>query len=181
MFNEECRACSTPTMCCAPSRRTLPAGTPACSHRRPWSDTSLTSYTALARSAKVTTHLPALTARFAADRLLALAQAQGDAPRDVPEVLFVCVQNAGRSQMAAALLNHRAAGKVHVRSAGSAPAEAIHPTVLDAMTEVGIDLREEFPKPFDRRRRAGRGRRHHHGLRGRLPDLPRQAVRGLDP
>lgn len=106
------------------------------------------SYTALARSAKVTTHLPALTARFAADRLLALAQAQGDAPRDVPEVLFVCVQNAGRSQMAAALLNHRAAGKVHVRSAGSAPAEAIHPTVLDAMTEVGIELREEFPKPL---------------------------------
>src|SRR5699024_7276973 len=106
------------------------------------------SYTALARTAKVTTHLPALTARFAADRLTALAQAKGAAPHDVPEVLFVCVQNAGRSQMAASLLNRRAAGRVHVRSAGSAPAEAIHPAVVAAMAEVDIDLAEEFPKPL---------------------------------
>lgn len=106
------------------------------------------SYTALARTAKVTTHLPALTARFAADRLTALAQAKGAAPHDVPEVLFVCVQNAGRSQMAASLLSRRAAGRVHVRSAGSAPAEAIHPAVVAAMAEVDIDLAEEFPKPL---------------------------------
>ncbi len=106
------------------------------------------SYAALARSAKVTAHLPTLAARFAADRLTALAQSKGAAPHDVPEVLFVCVQNAGRSQMAAALLNRRAAGRVHVRSAGSAPAETIHPAVLAAMAEVDIDLGQEFPKPL---------------------------------
>jgi arsenate reductase (thioredoxin) len=58
-----------------------------------------------------------------------------------PEVLFVCVHNAGRSQMAAALLAHHAAGRVVVRSAGSAPADDLNPAVVDAMSEVGIDLR----------------------------------------
>ncbi|NMR19728.1 arsenate reductase ArsC [Cellulomonas fimi] len=106
------------------------------------------SYTALARTAKITTHLPALTAKFARDRLVALAQAKGAEPRDVPEVLFVCVQNAGRSQMAAALLDHRAAGRVHVRSAGSMPAEAVHPGAVDVMTELGIDMSTAFPKPL---------------------------------
>jgi protein-tyrosine-phosphatase len=66
----------------------------------------------------------------------------------VPEVLFVCVHNAGRSQMAAALMRHRSAGKVHVRSAGSDPAEQINPAVVEAMAELGIDLHEEFPKPL---------------------------------
>ena len=65
-----------------------------------------------------------------------------------PEVLFVCVHNAGRSQMAAGLLNHRAEGKVRVRSAGSDPAETINPTVVEAMAELGIDLSEEVPKPI---------------------------------
>ena len=64
------------------------------------------------------------------------------------EVLFVCVQNAGRSQMAAALLDHHAAGAVQVRSAGSAPGERIHPNVVAAMDELGIDLSKEFPKPL---------------------------------
>jgi protein-tyrosine-phosphatase len=67
---------------------------------------------------------------------------------DRPEVLFVCVHNAGRSQMAAALLDHHAQGSVVVRSAGSAPAETINPAVLDVMDEVGIDLTKEFPKPL---------------------------------
>jgi arsenate reductase len=67
---------------------------------------------------------------------------------EVPEVLFVCVHNAGRSQMAAGLMNHRAQGKVHVRSAGSDPAEEINPAVVQAMAELGIDLGEEFPKPL---------------------------------
>jgi arsenate reductase len=67
---------------------------------------------------------------------------------DVPEVLFVCVQNAGRSQMAAGLLSHRAQGRVHVRSAGSDPAEEVSPVVVEAMAELGIDLRHEFPKPL---------------------------------
>jgi len=66
----------------------------------------------------------------------------------VPEVLFVCVHNAGRSQMAAALLDHYAAGRVHVRSAGSTPADQINPTVIAVMDEVGIDLSKGFPKPL---------------------------------
>jgi protein-tyrosine-phosphatase len=65
-----------------------------------------------------------------------------------PEVLFVCVHNAGRSQMAAALLHHHAAGRVHVRSAGSAPADSINPAVVAAMEEIGIDLSQELPKPL---------------------------------
>lgn len=66
--------------------------------------------------------------------------------RVVPEVLFVCVHNAGRSQMAAALLDHHAHGRVRVRSAGSAPAHEINPAVLAVMNEVGIDLSEAVPK-----------------------------------
>ncbi|WP_027930295.1 arsenate reductase ArsC [Amycolatopsis thermoflava] len=65
-----------------------------------------------------------------------------------PEVLFVCVHNAGRSQMAAALLDHHAAGRVTVRSAGSAPADTIIPAVVEAMREIGLDLSKEFPKPL---------------------------------
>ncbi|AIJ23163.1 arsenate reductase ArsC [Amycolatopsis methanolica] len=65
-----------------------------------------------------------------------------------PEVLFVCVHNAGRSQMAAALLGHHAAGRVTVRSAGSAPADTINPAVVEAMREIGLDLSKEFPKPL---------------------------------
>jgi protein-tyrosine-phosphatase len=63
-----------------------------------------------------------------------------------PEVLFVCVHNAGRSQMAAALLDHHAAGRVTVRSAGSAPGDAINPAVAEAMAEIGLDLSREYPK-----------------------------------
>jgi protein-tyrosine-phosphatase len=68
---------------------------------------------------------------------------------DVPEVLFVCVHNAGRSQMAAALLDHHARGRVRVRSAGSAPADEINPAVRAVMAEIGIDLSTAFPKPLD--------------------------------
>jgi len=68
--------------------------------------------------------------------------------KEVPEVLFVCVHNAGRSQMAAALLDHHAQGRVRVRSAGSAPADEIHPAVIAVMDEVGVDLSKEFPKPL---------------------------------
>lgn len=66
----------------------------------------------------------------------------------VPQVLFVCVHNAGRSQMAAALLDRHARGRVHVRSAGSAPADEINPAVAAAMSELGLDLSKEFPKPL---------------------------------
>jgi arsenate reductase len=65
-----------------------------------------------------------------------------------PEVLFVCVHNAGRSQMAAALLDHHAQGRVIVRSAGSQPADQLNPAVVEAMAEVGLDISKEFPKPL---------------------------------
>jgi arsenate reductase (thioredoxin) len=68
--------------------------------------------------------------------------------RAIPEVLFVCVHNAGRSQMAAALLDRRAGGAVHVRSAGSDPADRLNPAVVEAMSELGLDISKEFPKPL---------------------------------
>jgi protein-tyrosine-phosphatase len=65
-----------------------------------------------------------------------------------PEVLFVCTHNAGRSQMAAALLNHQAAGRVQVTSAGSQPADQVNPAVVAVMAEIGLDISREFPKPL---------------------------------
>jgi len=67
---------------------------------------------------------------------------------DVPVVLFVCIHNAGRSQMAAALLDHQAAGRVRVTSAGSQPADRLNPAVVQAMAEIGLDISREFPKPL---------------------------------
>ena len=66
----------------------------------------------------------------------------------VPQVLFVCVHNAGRSQMAAGLLNKLAAGRVDVRSAGSDPADRVNPAAVEAMAEVGVDISQELPKPL---------------------------------
>ena len=73
---------------------------------------------------------------------------EGDPTEGVPEVLFVCVHNAGRSQMAAGLLDLAAAGTVHVRSAGSAPGDEVNPAVVEAMAEIGVDVSKEFPKPL---------------------------------
>ena len=98
--------------------------------------------------ARVTTYLPIMIERFARQRLRALAKVEGRTVSDLPEVLFVCVHNAGRSQMAAALLDHHARGRVLVRSAGSTPADQINPAVIAAMDEVGVDLSTEFPKPL---------------------------------
>ncbi|MEV5069073.1 arsenate reductase ArsC [Microbacterium sp. LMI12-1-1.1] len=106
------------------------------------------SYTALARTAAVRTHLPSLAEKFARDRLTALAQSKGLIAKPVPEVLFVCVQNSGRSQMAAALTRHLAGDRVHVRSAGSQPGERILPEVALALAEVDLDVTDEFPKPL---------------------------------
>jgi protein-tyrosine-phosphatase len=69
---------------------------------------------------------------------------------EAPDVLFVCVHNAGRSQMAAGLVKLRSEGRILVRSAGSEPAETINPVVVEAMAELDIDLGEEFPKPLTR-------------------------------
>lgn len=106
------------------------------------------SYTALARTAKITTYLPATTEHFASDRLSALAKSKGAVASEVPEVLFVCVQNAGRSQMAAALLTVEAKGRIHVRSAGSLPAAELDPAAVAVMSEMGLDLSQNYPKPL---------------------------------
>ncbi len=68
--------------------------------------------------------------------------------RDIPRVLFVCTHNAGRSQMAAALLDHQASGRVYVASAGSQPADQLNPAVVQAMAEIGLDISRGFPKPL---------------------------------
>jgi arsenate reductase (thioredoxin) len=100
------------------------------------------------QGARLTQFVPLFVHRFARERLRALGQVEGTIAKPVPEVLFVCVQNAGRSQMAAALLDSLAEGRVHVRSAGSAPADQINPNVVTAMAELGIDIGKEFPKPL---------------------------------
>jgi arsenate reductase (thioredoxin) len=92
--------------------------------------------------------VPLFVHRFARERLRALGQVEGTITKEVPEVLFVCVENAGRSQMAAALLDHYADGRVHVRSAGSEPADQINANVVEALAEVGVDISKEFPKPM---------------------------------
>jgi arsenate reductase len=99
-------------------------------------------------TARVNVFVPVLAHRFARERLRALGQAEGTITKEQPEVLFVCVQNAGRSQMAAGLVKLRSEGRIHVRSAGSAPAEEINSAVIAAMEEVGVDMSEEFPKPL---------------------------------
>jgi protein-tyrosine-phosphatase len=91
---------------------------------------------------------PALVERFAKDQLRAAAQVEGLAPKTVPEVLFVCEHNAGRSQMAAALAHHLGGDRLGVRCAGSHPGERIYPVVIEAMSEVGLDVTHEFPKPL---------------------------------
>jgi arsenate reductase len=97
---------------------------------------------------RVKQFVPLFVHRFARERLRALGQLEGMITKPVPEVLFVCVQNAGRSQMAASLLDYYADGRVHVRSAGSDPAVQINPDVVVAMSELGIDIGKEFPKPM---------------------------------
>jgi arsenate reductase (thioredoxin) len=97
---------------------------------------------------KITVFVPVLAHRFARERLKALGQAEGRITKELPEVLFVCVQNAGRSQMAAGLVTLRSGGRVGVRSAGSDPAESVNALVAEAMVEIGVDLDEAYPKPL---------------------------------
>ena len=77
-----------------------------------------------------------------------MAQEPDSVTQHQPEVLFVCVHNAGRSQMAAGLVKLRSQGRIHVRSAGSDPGEQVNPAVVEAMEELGVDMGEEFPKPL---------------------------------
>jgi arsenate reductase len=99
-------------------------------------------------NARINVFVPVLAHRFARERLRALGQAEGLITKEQPEVLFVCVQNAGRSQMAAGLVKLRSEGRIHVRSAGSQPANEINAAVVEAMEEIGVDMGEEFPKPL---------------------------------
>ena len=95
--------------------------------------------------ARVKDFVPLFAHRFARERLRALAQVEGKLGKDVPEVLFVCVHNAGRSQMAAALLDHYAAGaSTCARPAARRPTE-INPDVVAAMAELGLDLSRSSP------------------------------------
>ncbi|MER7000432.1 arsenate reductase ArsC [Streptomyces sp. NPDC000410] len=107
------------------------------------------SYEQLATHAHVRTHLVVLAERFAAERLDALAHVENPAVTGGrPRVLFVCSHNAGRSQMAAALLAHRAGDGVIVSSAGTHPSGAVDPHVVQALTEAGVALDEVYPKPL---------------------------------
>lgn len=111
-------------------------------------DAVSTAWSELAAVSRIPTYLPVLTRKLARERLTAAAQSDGRIVKTVPELLFVCIHNAGRSQMAAALAHHLAAGKVHVRSAGSAPTGELNPLVVESLAERGIDLAEAFPKPL---------------------------------
>ena len=104
--------------------------------------------TDLLGEAKINVFVPVLAHRFARERLKALAQAEGIVTKDQPEVLFVCTHNAGRSQMAAGLVRLRSDDRIHVRSAGSTPADEINPVAIEAMEELGVDMGEAFPKPL---------------------------------
>jgi len=106
------------------------------------------SHALLADQARITRYLRSLTSRFAADRLAALASADLPPGEGVPEVLFVCVQNAGRSQMAAGILRHLAGDRVHVRTAGSKPASAVRSVIVAALDEIGVPIGGEYPKPL---------------------------------
>nr|WP_024127236.1 arsenate reductase ArsC [Streptomyces sp. F8]AHE39972.1 Putative arsenate reductase (arsC) [Streptomyces sp. F8] len=106
------------------------------------------SYRRLAATASVTTHLVVLAERLGAERLDALAHVQGVSGTGAPRVLFVCSHNAGRSQLAAALLQHRAGGRVTVSSAGTHPGTAVEPHVAQVLTEAGADVTAAFPKPL---------------------------------
>ena len=106
------------------------------------------SHTLLVERSGAARHLPSLTARFAADRLTALATADTPAPDRKPEVLFVCVQNSGRSQMAAGILRQLVGDRVNVRSAGSAPANSVRAVIVAALDEIGVPIGGEYPKPL---------------------------------
>jgi len=102
----------------------------------------------LASRATVTAWLPTIVERHARDRLRALTRLETPMTDHRPAVLFLCVHNAGRSQMAAGRLRHLAGGRGDVFSGGSNPGTEINPVAAQAMKEVGIDISNEFPKPW---------------------------------
>ena len=138
-----------------------------------------TSYDQFADRAKFNHFLPLMAERFARQRLKALAKVEGKSADGLPVVLFLCVHNAGRSQMALGWFQRLAGDRAVAWSGGSEPGLEVNPAAVGAMAEVGIDITEEFPETLDRRDSSGCGRGHHHGLRRCLSNLPREAIRGL--
>jgi protein-tyrosine-phosphatase len=107
-----------------------------------------TSFDQLAGRATVPNYVPLLAERFARQRLNALAKMEGQAVDGMPVVLFLCVHNAGRSQMAMGFFQHLAGGRAVAWSGGSEPGDQLNPAVVEAMRERGIDISGEFPKPW---------------------------------
>jgi arsenate reductase len=99
-------------------------------------------------NSEVVSFVPIFVERFAKDRLRALAKVEGKMISDKPSVMFLCVHNAGRSQMASGFLKHLSGDRVDVFSGGSEPASTVNPAAIEAMAEVGIDIGAEFPKPW---------------------------------
>ena len=106
------------------------------------------SYASLLRTGTKASSVTVFAEKFSKDRLRALATAKGNVAKDKPEVLFVCVQNAGRSQMAMALMANLSNGAINVRSAGSMPASEVSEKTIAVMKEISFDLTEAFPKPL---------------------------------
>ena len=100
------------------------------------------------RGSRIPAFLPLLSWRFARQQLVAASRLAGVSEHEVPAVLFLCVHNAGRSQMAMGFLHHLAGERVVAWSGGSEPASAVNPAAVEAMREVGIDISGEFPKPW---------------------------------
>lgn len=98
--------------------------------------------------AKVASFIPLFLERFSRQRLRALARVEGKSSDTRPYVVFLCVHNAGRSQMAAAWMQHLAGDQVEVFSGGSDPASVVNPAAVEAMAEIGIDISNEYPKPW---------------------------------
>ena len=129
--------------------------------------------------ANATTWVPLLAERFAADRIRAMIRLESDVTSLNPSVLFLCVHNAGRSQMAAGLMRKLAGAQVDVFSGGSEPADKVNQAAVTVMSEMGIDISREIPQPWAdeivRARRCG----GHHGMWRRLPYFPGEEIRRL--
>jgi protein-tyrosine-phosphatase len=108
----------------------------------------ISSFDQFASRARIANYLPLIAERFARQRLKALAKVEGKSTDGTPTVLFLCVHNAGRSQMALGWFNHLAGDRAVAWSGGSEPGNEINPAAVAAMAEVGIDITQEFPKPW---------------------------------
>ena len=137
------------------------------------------SYDQFAGRATVPNFLPLLAERLARQRLTALARVEGKITDTKPTVLFLCTHNAGRSQMALGYFNHLAGDQGVAWSGGSEPGNEINPSAVAGDGRGRHRHHRRIPQTLDRRDRAGCRCRHHDGLRGRLPVLPRKTLREL--